>query len=288
MKVCAGIVLYNPDIDRLKENIDAIYNQVDEVILIDNASSNISNINLLVDMYRKVLLVKNDKNLGIAEACNQILTIAQKNKCEWALMLDQDSVAQKDLISQYLKFCFVKDVAIITCNINDRNFKENDEDDENEYKEVEKCISSGSFVNVTIAQRIGAYDSKMFIDRVDTDFCYRIIENNYKILRINYDGLLHEVGNKTYIKKIFGKDVYVFNHSPFRSYYIIRNGVYFFRKHYKYIDNKLQFYLSIYRRILVFVFFENYKLKKLIASIKGLIVGHFMKVNKIKIIDKGE
>ena len=37
---CAGIVLYNPEPDRLKENIAAIDKQVETIILIDNNSLN--------------------------------------------------------------------------------------------------------------------------------------------------------------------------------------------------------------------------------------------------------
>ena len=40
MKYIAGIVLYNPDLGRLKENIESICKQVDKVILIDNGSDN--------------------------------------------------------------------------------------------------------------------------------------------------------------------------------------------------------------------------------------------------------
>jgi len=43
-KVCAGIVLYNPSLDRLKENIKSIYNQVEEVFVVDNASNNLMEI----------------------------------------------------------------------------------------------------------------------------------------------------------------------------------------------------------------------------------------------------
>ena len=38
MKTLAGIVLYNPDIERLRENIAAIAPQVDTLLFIDNAS----------------------------------------------------------------------------------------------------------------------------------------------------------------------------------------------------------------------------------------------------------
>ena len=44
MRTFAGIVLYNPDILRSQENIEAIIGQVDEVLCIDNCSNNISDI----------------------------------------------------------------------------------------------------------------------------------------------------------------------------------------------------------------------------------------------------
>ena len=38
--IFAGIVLFNPEISRLKENITHILGQVDRLILVDNGSSN--------------------------------------------------------------------------------------------------------------------------------------------------------------------------------------------------------------------------------------------------------
>ena len=48
MKVLAGITLYNPNIDRLKENIDAIYSQVAEVVCVDNESDDFKQIKQLL------------------------------------------------------------------------------------------------------------------------------------------------------------------------------------------------------------------------------------------------
>ena len=39
-KIYAGIVTFNPDIERLKENVCAICIQVPEVVIFDNGSSN--------------------------------------------------------------------------------------------------------------------------------------------------------------------------------------------------------------------------------------------------------
>lgn len=39
-RIMAGIVLFNPNKERLTQNIDAIYPQVDKIVLIDNCSTN--------------------------------------------------------------------------------------------------------------------------------------------------------------------------------------------------------------------------------------------------------
>ena len=91
--VLAGIVLYNPDEDRLVENIQAVVGQVDETILIDNNSSNIEKIKKRVnELNYNINIIENSKNNGIAFALNQILEYAIDNNYEWFLTLDQDSV----------------------------------------------------------------------------------------------------------------------------------------------------------------------------------------------------
>ena len=56
IKTAAGIVTYNPDIQRLKANIDAITNQVYIVYCFDNGSDNINEIRRLLDAYDNVQL----------------------------------------------------------------------------------------------------------------------------------------------------------------------------------------------------------------------------------------
>ena len=43
-KICAGIVLFNPSISRLKSNISAISCQVEKVFLQDNGSANVDEV----------------------------------------------------------------------------------------------------------------------------------------------------------------------------------------------------------------------------------------------------
>ena len=49
MRICAGIVTYNPNIDRLRENYLHIRDQVDVIIICDNGSGNLNEIKEILD-----------------------------------------------------------------------------------------------------------------------------------------------------------------------------------------------------------------------------------------------
>lgn len=99
MKILAGIVLYNPDLLRLNENISAIYNQVDKLVVVDNGSNNIELVKKLCMKYSNICLIENNENKGISVALNQIMNTALKFNSEWTLLLDQDSVCPSGIIS---------------------------------------------------------------------------------------------------------------------------------------------------------------------------------------------
>lgn len=264
--VLAGIVLYNPDEDRLVENIQAVVGQVDETILIDNNSSNIEKIKKRVnELNYNINIIENSKNNGIAFALNQILDYAIDNNYEWFLTLDQDSVIKESLIKKYKKN-ENELIAMMTCGIEDRNVGKIHNNIAVE--EIEKCITSGAYNNANILKEIGGFDTDMFIDSVDFDICASIIENGYKIIRIPYIGILHEVGNSSKVK-IFGRTELLYNHAPFRTYYMSRNGLYIINKHYSL--NNLKERLRWIKRMLLIILFQENKIKNIKAIIKGAI-----------------
>lgn len=59
-KISAGIVTYNPEMQRLEENINAIIGQVDEVVLVDNGSANIKEIEQKWENASKISIIKNE------------------------------------------------------------------------------------------------------------------------------------------------------------------------------------------------------------------------------------
>lgn len=100
-EICAGIVLYNPDIVRLRENVNAIISQVDMLFLQDNGSENISEVEALIGGLPRVVLLKSSRNMGIAWALNQLCEQATADNYCWILTLDQDSVCPEGIIVTY-------------------------------------------------------------------------------------------------------------------------------------------------------------------------------------------
>ena len=273
MQCSAGIVLYNPELERLMENIDAIYFQVDYLIIVDNDSKNQLEIRQLVkNKYPSCSYICNSSNMGIAYALNQIIRESQRLQCSWVLTLEQDSVCCTDLINRYKSIAFSDEkIGIVTCNFRDRNI-DLPLEQEKGCKEVDFCITSAAFTNVVAVCNVGGFDERLFIDMVDYDICYNLRRFGYKIIKIDFCGFTHEVGKGTEID-FLGRKRIVYNHSSLRKYYWARNSIYLVRK---YKLNPLKGIVRIMKRMGYTLLFENEKIKKCHSMIKGILDGILM------------
>lgn len=274
-EICAGIVLYNPDINRLKENIEAIIDQVGELLLIDNNSGNIDEILAITKEKKsnKIHLVHNDSNKGIAYALNIICSEAEKRHYEWVVTLDQDSVCPSNLVNQFSKHISTSNIALISPFIQDRNMSRK-EISKAEVEEINQCITSGSMLSLKDWKAVGGFDESMFIDGVDFDYCIRLRKNGRKIIKVNNVVLLHELGNIE-IKHFLIWNVIVKNHAPFRKYYIARNTIYLARKH---RTSVIKAYLQVVKQFLICAFYEKDKAIKCKEIIKGTLAGVTCKI----------
>ena len=270
MKIIAGIVLFEPKIDRLIANIEAISPQVNCVLIINNGS-NESLSSLMGKIHGvNVHTINNSENIGVAAALNQLLEYAESNGFDWALSLDQDSVAPSNMIREYRKDFNSDNIGLVCPRIDDINNHQMQFIEigvESTYKE-DDVITSGSCINVKAAFHIGGFDERLFIDFVDTDFQKRLLLSGYKIVRDNAVVLKHEIGN---IKKMrfFGHEIICTNHNALRRYYQVRNRLYFKKKYYgsiALIKEMIRLFLGTVKIVL----FENNKWDKIIATKNGL------------------
>ncbi|MBR2043793.1 MAG: glycosyltransferase family 2 protein [Clostridia bacterium] len=279
--ICAGIVLYEPNLERLKENIGAVYNQVEKLYLVDNFSSNINAVCDLISEQSKAVIIKNGENCGIARALNQLCNAALKDGYEWMLTLDQDSVADTSMIADMLPVTKDQSVALIAPFVNDDYENEEGAKDLTDTEEITRCNTSGSLTRLSVFKEIGGFDERMFIDCVDFDYCTRLLKNGYRVVRVNSAVIHHRLGQASPVRffvpfgKLFGikklqKPFYTYNHSPLRTYYYARNILYYMYKHKDFINMK-QEKRTYLRWFVLKVFFEKQGFKKLCAIIKGTV-----------------
>ena len=276
-RTAAGIVLYNPDIMRLKKNLLSVCYQVEKIFLVDNASENISETEKVVKSFPNCEMIKNCSNVGIAKALNQLFARAEEEKYSWLLTLDDDSVCDSDMVSHLIPYTDLNKMAIICPTAVDDKMNIQKEQAEKTFEYVSDCITAGSLTNVEIWKCVGGFDDQMFIDFVDVEYCTRLRRAGYSIGRVNNTYVHQEYGNIKGSFSLFGKKFYQFDYSPLRIYYSVRNQIYYMKKHKECVSaaKQIMFLIGYSGKRIVF---ESNRKESIKAILKGIKDGIGMQV----------
>ena len=277
-KVAAIIISYNPD-NNLLDSINLLINQVEKIIIVDNGSESQKkkNINLIKDIdNKKIEVIFNEENLGIATALNIGVKEALNQGYNWILTMDQDSKASSNMVEKMLEVYNAideserKEILSIFPNFVDERIQSIEENSNmNSYEYVDADITSGNLLRAEVFDKVGFFDDSLFIDLVDTDFCMRLNEKNIKMIKVRDAILYHSLGESQSVKSIFGK-FNTSNHSALRRYYMTRNRFYTWEK---------------YKDLSSFTLNRDKKLFK--KEFIKIILGEKDKINKIKMVFKG-
>ncbi|MHA5125131.1 glycosyltransferase [Oenococcus oeni] len=272
-KVIAGlIVTFNPDIPRLKKNIDALKKNIgDNFLVVDNGSDNISEITTIV---KNDHILKFTNNLGIAKAQNEGFKSLLKDKYEWIILLDQDSILPLnacDVVCSTKEFS-EESTGIIGVSIRKDLPKRG-------VVEESQLISSGCFVRAEAWIKSGGMDEYLFIDFVDLDFDSRVLLAGYKLYEETDVVMEHEIGKTIYaptlgkLLRLSYREGYFFDHSPIRIFYFYRNSI-IVQKRYPdlfHVNYNLTFkYLKRTREIFAY---KKPRMKKFFYALKGISEG---------------
>lgn len=233
------LTTYNPDPSRLENCIVSIKNQVDKLILIDNNSNNIEKITPIIIKYN-IDCIRLDKNIGIACAQNIVWKNSIDLNYEHIVFSDQDTIFPANYIKTLLNILSkYKKCAAISPVYKDVHSNETIQPSVNifskpskftlqpsESVKVSHAISSGLIVRNKFSLDIGLNDEFLFIDWVDTEWCWRAHEKGYTIIQTGSVALEHALGED----RINLAGHMVTRHKLFRSYYKIRNGIYLTKK----------------------------------------------------------
>lgn len=234
--IAAGIVLYNPDIERFHMCLNSIRNQVDKIYVFNNGNQ------LDNKEFKDVTFLSEGINKGIPYALNTIASIAEKEGCDWLLTMDQDSILPEGMIDDFKNYTNEKDVGIICPQVIDKRRSYLTAIKSQEVKELDMCITSASLTSISAWKEIGGFDEWLFIDLVDNEFCKRLRVSGYKILQLQNWILDQEFGDiepkskwkqdfwinvsKVLHSQNFAKFSYKKHVNPMRVYYTCRNIIY--------------------------------------------------------------
>lgn len=301
--ITAVIVTYNIHKDFIN-NINSLYNQVGQIIVVDNNSekSSILILQELIKQYPDIILIRNKENLGLSKAQNiGIRKSFEKESCEWVLLLDDDSSLQKkmtsNMLSAYHDSSYKENIGLITPRIkdikNNRDYpcliKKNKfifqryflRNDENSKSGLFCALASGSLIKKSIFSDIGLMNEAYFIDFIDWDFAIRLQKNNKTIICAGNAILYHQLGNKT-SHHLLGKEFITTNQPPNRRFTSSRNRILFIRNN---IFNSpailLYLCMTMTYEIMLIILFEENKLGKLKEIFKGIFAGTFTINNNI-------
>lgn len=266
MKIAGVVVLYNPDKD-VKKNILSYLNDLDKLYVIDN-SDNKDNKKLLPNS-NKINYINNKGNLGVAKALNIAADLARKDKFKWLLTMDQDSIFKANQLNQMLEYLSnnkTDDIGLISPW---HNIKTGIVKPSIDIEEVIEVMTSGNIINLDINKKIGGFKDWLFIDSIDIEYGMNLNKNGYKVVRLNYIELEHELGDIK-IKKVLNRKFVCSNHNYIRRYYIVRNINYVYEMYYDtfpeyctFIRNGLK---GAFKNVL---FFEKDKYRKIRNMFRG-------------------
>lgn len=272
-----GIVLFNPELNILNQNLKFMNKNGYHVVLIDNGSNNLVEIKNCLKEFDNTVLISNHENKGIAYALNSIIDFAKNNKYSWILTLDQDSMPNEDMLNKMMESALptysIVCPRLVDCNVSQeiRNGKivyDTKKSNLEFIKNPKEIMTSGCMMNIKVFEKVGKFDDKLFIDYVDVDYNIRVLEAGLKIVRVNDAILAHQLGEST-IKKFLGHSILVDNHNSMRRYYITRNRLYIAKKYYKDKGYKKELLKVVLSGIKI-VLYENDKMNKVKAIFKGI------------------
>jgi rhamnosyltransferase len=275
--VCAILVTYHPDRD-FPGRISRLLGQVEALIIVDNGSND-SELKMLRDLSSSTLIVLqlNFDNLGVARALNIGIRRAVTLGFEWALLLDQDSRVDENMVQTlftvHASFPHRDRLAVIGSGFLDVNRQAHvvsEEVHEESWEEVESVITSGSLLPLSNHALIGPFREEFFIDYVDSEYCFRARAKGFRVIKTRKPLMSHAIGAATE-HSVLWMSKWTSNHSADRRYYIARNDTVMLREYGNYALG-LWALKSLSRRLRSckrIALYEKMKASKIIAVAEG-------------------
>jgi rhamnosyltransferase len=251
MRILAQLTTFN-DAAVIDQALDAIRHQsrpLDAIVLVDNASTD----GTLDRIFSNdVTVIRNSANMGVTKAIGIGFARAMEENFDWVWVLDPDSVPEPDALANLLAFfetlppCERKNVCFLGCRLANSSGGEADHhpllltasgvdrlsiDAAVGHCQCDCFIWSGSLFRVPAVARIGLPSANYFIDLAELEYGYRARVLGF-FGYIVFSSVLHQdVGRApgviVQIRRFGPLSFRLYEMSPLRCYYQVRNMLYF-------------------------------------------------------------
>lgn len=266
-----------------------------EIIVVDNLSTDDSVSKL--EKIENIIFIKNKENEGFAKGNNIGIDYAMKQGAEYILLLNNDTIIEKNAISilinslnthkgvgimgsrimyfenpKLINYCGGKINWLKGATIHENYKKEFvKENEQNNFRYTNFITGCCMLIKREVIEKIGYLPEEYFMYYEDTDYCIKAKENGYKLGLCTNSIIYHKVSVSS------GGE-----NSPFSIQWGNRNRLIFMNKYKKYTKGYISIIMYYITRYMLYV---KYKLKKddkrARAIIKGINEGRrYIKENK--------
>ncbi|MGA7836788.1 MAG: glycosyltransferase family 2 protein [Ignavibacteriaceae bacterium] len=244
IKIFVVIVNYNGAEDSIEcvESLLANGHKNIEIIIVDNNSDRTQKEKLKDKLSNSANLIYLNDNLGFSAGNNVAIKEALKKNAEYILLLNNDTIVEKDFLTKLLTASENNvELGITAPQINyysNQNLiwsaggyiskirgsgfsrHENEADKGQVLRSYVDFVSGCCMlIKKEVFEKVGFLDEKYFLYLEDTDFCLRAINNGFKIYLVAGSNIYHKVNATTSREN-----------SALPIYYTSRNRLYFSKK----------------------------------------------------------
>lgn len=226
MNIVGVVILYHPDIKQLSANINTYVSGLKQLYIYDNSERHIPGIEAaLYSLHPNVIYKFFNSNEGIAKRLNQAVALATQNQFDYLLTMDQDSSFKQGDFEKYKSLIHKRAYSnVAQFGI---NCQPNITIPSEAPQEALTLITSGSILNLSLVKKVGAFNEDLFIDFVDAEFSYRVVQQGLINLMFSNILLNHAIGDLVSGRSLLSlKKSSRIIHMPVRAFYITRNGLF--------------------------------------------------------------
>ncbi|MGO1078391.1 glycosyltransferase family 2 protein [Inquilinus sp. CA228] len=282
----AVVVLFHPTAEQIARAVE-LRRHCDDLVVVDNTPQPDNRLAILFEDHDITLINEGNRN-GIAGAHNRGLASQFERGADAVALIDQDSVMPADYFPVMREICAT--LASQPFIVGPRIFEEAIQEyvpvletngiavrqlDIHEDDGMQRCatlISSGCVISRAAFAKIGSFDEKLFIDCVDTEYCFRARACGVPVYVTPALTLSHRIGNLRRHKLGPYKTI-TLNHPWYRRYYNARNSIQLLFRHGRRYPVIFLLNLFTLREVFYIALLEDAKLAKLIGIFLGVVDG---------------